>query len=226
MTDSRPDFGKKFTYLKASLENKEYFSALRALHFARKITTGTRKDGVTPEFMHQVEMACIAQTLSRGMIYPEQVFSAIFLHDTREDKGIGQAEIEALFDAQTSKAVDLLTYKDRTGMNLPNDVYYPRIAQDPVASVVKGCDGVHNMRTMMSPFDEPINVAKPTFTLERQKQRIADCEAYWFPMMREAREIFASQRSVYQNLIMIMKMQIHYLRAIHDLMGTLREASA
>jgi excinuclease ABC subunit A len=57
------DFDKRLIALRYTLLGKGYTRSIKALEFARKIHCGTRKDGITPEFQHQVEIALYLTTL-------------------------------------------------------------------------------------------------------------------------------------------------------------------
>ena len=51
---------------------KEFHTALRAMNFAEQYHTGLRKDGITPEFQHQISQANFARTLITNFLYPEK----------------------------------------------------------------------------------------------------------------------------------------------------------
>src|SRR3990170_8235289 len=89
-------FQKKLLTLRNQLIGARFHHALAALEFAMKYHTGTRKDGVTPEFQHQVEIALYALTLP-DLMHREEVIATILLHDVREDYGVADAEIASLF---------------------------------------------------------------------------------------------------------------------------------
>jgi (p)ppGpp synthase/HD superfamily hydrolase len=63
--------------------------------FAEKLHNGLRKDG-EHEFSHQISKALLARTLIGDVMYKEELFMVIFLHDVCEDKGISYEEIEKL----------------------------------------------------------------------------------------------------------------------------------
>lgn len=68
------------------LSGRGYHQALRAMEMNRQLFSGTRKDGLTPEFDHHVYQALFARTLEPHFLFKEEVFTTIFFHDTLEDK--------------------------------------------------------------------------------------------------------------------------------------------
>ena len=90
------DHSKKILVLRQLLLGHRYYNALRAMNYAQAKHTGLRKDKVTPEFDHQLSMALYALTLP-DVRYREELIATIFLHDVREDYGISDEEIRAIF---------------------------------------------------------------------------------------------------------------------------------
>lgn len=76
-------FKKKELVLRQTLIGKGFYNALIALEFAKKRHVGTRKDGVTPEFDHQISIALFALTLP-SIQYQEELIATIMLHDVRK----------------------------------------------------------------------------------------------------------------------------------------------
>ena len=133
---------KKIVTLRYWLLGRGYHVALAALEFAAKFHTGTRKDGHTPEFDHQVTIALYIRTIADLLDYPEETLAAVFLHDVCEDHDVGFDEIEAKFGRRIRDAVIRLT-KVHRGVKVPPEVYFSKMAEDAIASVVKGADRMH-----------------------------------------------------------------------------------
>jgi len=191
---------KKIVTLRYWLLGRGYHVALRALEFAAKFHTGTRKDGCTPEFDHQVTIALYIRTIADLLDYPEETLAAVFLHDVCEDHDVGFDEIEAQFGRRIRDAVIRLT-KVHRGVKVPPDVYFGKMATDVIASVVKGADRMHNMQTMSAAFSET-----------KQVDYIAETLDYILPMLKEARRTFTTQEPVYENVKLVLLSQIELIR--------------
>lgn len=196
------DHAKALISIRYFLIGAEMYSALEALEFAIKFHTGTRKDGVTPEFHHQVTIALYTRTLLNHLTYPEETLAAAFLHDTAEDADVGHVEIAARFGEKVGKAVQLLTKKHR-GSKKPIDVYYQEIATNDIASVVKGADRIHNIQSMIGVFGP-----------EKQKTYIKETTDFVLPMLKEARRAFPRQESVYENQKFVLQSQINLIEEV------------
>jgi (p)ppGpp synthase/HD superfamily hydrolase len=193
---------KRLIVLRSWLGAKEYFRALKALEFALSYHTGTRKDGVTPEYAHQILIAMYMKTLSKGLLFPEETFITIFCHDLVEDHDVSIQYITEKFDEKSGYAVELLTKLD-FGIEKPPEYYYNEIATDPIASVAKGGDRIHNIQSM------------PTvFTREKQKEYIVETETLVLPMIKRAKRNFPEQESIYENIKLVLISQIELIELI------------
>lgn len=200
-------FKKKLLTLNQQLIGAEYFNALSALDFAMDYHTGTRKDGVTPEFQHQVEIALYALTLA-NVKYREEVIATIMLHDVREDYGITEHEILALFDdanfaVRVARAVENMT-KEFRGSKKDEQELFNLMAVDPIASIAKGCDRIHNLGSMVG-----------VFKIEKQKEYLDEVDRLFIPMLKIARKKFRFQHNAYMNILHMMRSQCDLIRAIH-----------
>lgn len=197
-------YSKQFISMRYWLLGKGYYLALEALEYAAKLHTGTRKDGVTREYAHQLEIGHYVKTVSPSLECPEETLASVFLHDLCEDYAIGQEEIETRFGAVVKQATWLLTKKFR-GHVKPASEYYHEIAEDRIASIVKGADRIHNVQTMIG-----------VFTLEKQREYIAETQEYILPALKEARRRFPRQEPAYENIKHMLESQIELLQAVHD----------
>lgn len=197
------EFQKQRILLRGWLHGRGYFLACSALDFAESFHTGTRKDGVTPEFSHQVQIAHYVRTLAHGLIYPERTLAAALLHDVCEDYEVGFPEIEKRFGAETKTAVELLT-KTYRGAQIPPETYFTRIGDDPIASIVKGIDRTHNVQSMID-----------VFSRAKQEAYLNEVEEYFLPMLKQARRTFHRQEEAYENIKHMLVNQTALIRAIH-----------
>lgn len=201
---------KKLLVLRAKLEEAGYYNALRALEFARRYHKGVRKDGVTPEFDHQLSIALYAMTLP-DLIHREAVIAAIFLHDISEDYAVSRQEIVGIFTCPTFAAlvatgVENVTKKFR-GIVKDEGILFAMMEHDPVASIVKACDRMHNLQTMIG-----------VFSREKQVAYIAFAETRVLPMIKEARRNHPEQARAYENMKHVILTQIELIRAVHTAM--------
>lgn len=198
------DYQKNFISIRYFLIGAKMFLALDALEFASKFHTGTRKDGITPEFSHQLLIAQYQRTLLNHLSHPEETLAATFLHDTPEDADVGHLEIFTRFGEVVGKSVQGLTKKHRGQKKSLND-YYQEIAGNEIASVVKGADRIHNIQSMIG-----------VFSVDKQQNYIQETITYVLPMLKEARRNFPKQEPVYENEKFVLKNQINLIQAIID----------
>jgi (p)ppGpp synthase/HD superfamily hydrolase len=201
------NFEKKLLTLRQYLIGARYFQALKALEFARKFHTGTRRDGFTPEFDHQVSIALFALTLP-DLKYREEVIATIMLHDVREDYNVPEEEIRTLFGPgdftdRVCRAVENMTKVFR-GVKKDEAGLFALMAEDPIASIAKGCDRIHNLQSMVG-----------VFKLLKQKDYIREVHELFLPMLKTARRLFPEQTLAYENIKHMLKSQIALIEAVH-----------
>lgn len=202
-------FQKKLLTLRNQLIGARFHHALAALEFAMKYHTGTRKDGVTPEFQHQVEIALYALTLP-DLMHRQEVIATILLHDVREDYGVADAEIAALFfedpefATRVCKAVWNMT-KEFRGDKRDEKALFEDMSRCPIASIAKGCDRMHNLQTMVG-----------VFKIEKQKSYIQEVHDLFLPMLKKARRLFPHQVNAYENIKHVLTSQMELIQAIHS----------
>jgi len=198
-------FEKRKLVLRQQLIGAEMFDALAAMEFADKHHTSVRKDGFTPEFDHQISIALYALTLP-NLRYREEVIATIMLHDTSEDYGVSYGEIYDLFtDPARAKmiadAVSAMTKVFR-GVKREEHAVFEEIARNPIASIAKGCDRIHNLQSMIGVFSE-----------EKQRQYINEVRQFFLPMLKTARRLFPYQVSAYENIKFVLNSQIELITA-------------
>lgn len=206
----KEDYAKLKSAIRYWMLGRGYHTALAAMELGLQHHVGTRKDGVTPEFQHQVEQANFARTLIDSLDDGESVLATIFLHDVVEDPGpdgrkIPIARINDEFGTSVGNSVWLLTNQYPNGEKKPKRDYYDGIATDAIASIVKGCDRFHNQSSMVG-----------VFTHAKQKQYIEETETLVLPMLKTARKKFTRQEPAYQNIKWALKQQIALVKAVHE----------
>lgn len=198
-----PEFAKREISLRYWLQGAGYFQALEALEFGKGFHTGVRKDGFTPEFDHQLSIGQYVRTLFSGLTYPEATMATVFLHDVREDYGVAAEIIESKFGSIVSSAVEALT-KEFRGVKKDAAWTFRGISEDPIASIAKGADRIHNFSSMVGVFSVP-----------KQKEYIKEGEEFFLPMLKAARRRFPRQEPAYENIKMVLLSQMSLIKAIH-----------
>lgn len=199
-------FDKRKLVLRQQLIGAQMFDALVAMEFAAKHHTGVRKDGQTPEFDHQISIALYAMTLPY-LRYREEVIATIFLHDVREDYGVTHHDILALFPDDPEKglrianAVDAMT-KVVNGIKRDEAELFALMGQNPIASIAKGCDRIHNLQSMIG-----------VFTLAKQRTYIEEVVTLFMPMLKIARRLFPYQVTAYENIKFVLTSQMELISA-------------
>ena len=199
---ARYDLGYDYDELRQTMRHwllgREYYLALEAMEFGLAHHTGTRKDGVTPEFFHQLFQAQMARSLTAYMIHPEETLATIFLHDVVEDCDVEQKTIFNRFGSLVDEAVRLMTNVEETGVKKDKAHYYPAMIPNAIASLVKGLDRCHNIVSMAG-----------VFTVEKQESYIQETEDHVIPMLRAARKTHARQAEAYQMAMLFLRSNMH-----------------
>jgi len=200
------DYDKLKISMRYWLVGKEYWTALKAFEFGLSQHTGTRKDDVTPEFAHQLFQMQYARTLASSFMYPEETLTVIALHDTIEDcEGVNSEYIWEEYGDEIGSAVDLMTNQYPSGRKKLLAEYYETMAIDPLASICKGVDRMHNQQSMQRVFDR-----------KKQLDYIAETRDYILPMMVEARKRFPQQEPAYHNIKIVLLTQMEFVHLLHE----------
>lgn len=176
---------------------------LQALDFAEELTAGTRKDGVTPAFQHQLEIALYLRTIAHQHPRLADLMACALLHDVPEDYDVGFEEIEQRFGEVVATSVKLLTKKHR-GKTITPQAYFAGIAQDNLASLVKGADRINNLQSMLG-----------VFTVEKQQRYCEEVREHFLPMLKKARRAFPADEALYENIKLVLHSQLELLDAVH-----------
>jgi (p)ppGpp synthase/HD superfamily hydrolase len=193
---------KHLAVMRGWLDGRGYHVAADALEFVRRMESGTRKDGQTPKFDHQLSLTRYILTLVPHLQFPEETITAAFLHDALEDHGdVTQVMLASRFGVQVANAVWTLTKKTPAGLIKSYDLYFDEIAQCPIASVVKPVDRAHNVQTMPG-----------VFTPEKQRSYLEEVDTHFFPLLKKARRNFPRQFGAYENVKFLLRCQTELLR--------------
>ncbi len=202
-------FSKLYIALKFRLKGMGYYRALHALELAKKIHDGLRKDGVTPEFQHQVEIALYILTLKDVKDLEGTLITAL-LHDTPEDephrlaKELDFKTLDNEYGCSVARSIAMLNKHS----SVTSDIYFEVLSTDLRASLVKGVDRINNFQSM--------NRGK--FTLEKQVKYSDEVTFRFLPMLKTARKNFPEQMDAYYNIENMLKSQ-------HELIQLFIEAS-
>ena len=196
MTETR--YKRLLLALKYYMIGKGYVRGVKALEYARGIHTGIRKDQVTPEFQHQVEIGLFITTL-KSLVDEENTLIVAMLHDIVEDHDVSLEVITSMFSAEIAEAVDRLTKYP----GLSDEVYYENCASHHLSSIVKGCDRIHNVNTMNGVFDR-----------QKKDSYLQEVELFILPMIKESERLFPEQFLSYMNIKHMLKSQINLIRGL------------
>lgn len=176
---------------------------LRALEFAMHHHVGVRKDGFTPEFMHQLETTLYLRTLRASLLHPAETLAAMLLHDTAEDYDVSFETIGREFGGRVAHAVNRLT-KVHQGIRKTDAQYFEEMLDCPIATLAKGADRINNQQTMQG-----------VFSTDKQLAYIEETERWILPMIKTARRRYPEQENAYENVKLLLRSQIQLLQAIN-----------
>jgi (p)ppGpp synthase/HD superfamily hydrolase len=189
------DYTKQKIVIRAWLQGRGYFNALRAMDLAEKTHVGTRKDG-SPEFSHQVSQALYAITLIDYFLYPEETLCVIFLHDIVEDYDVTEEEITILCGVMVAKAVIRIS-KVVNGVRIPDEVYYKNMEDCPIVTIAKPIDRFHNVLSMLGGFKPEKQVSYTEETIKKV-----------MPLLKFGRRRFPEQTAAYENIKLVLIVQL------------------
>lgn len=187
-----------------------YYQCLKAFDLALKIHSGFRKDGITPESYHQLNMLAFAMSIHGLLEKPYYVYTTILLHDADEDYPLyvpeSHKEICSTFDdyleiefKDEKTFIKTMSKIEHSYNRLPDGSvsvssvkkdlksYFYSIGNCIVCSVAKGIDRIHNISTMVGVFSD-----------EKMLSYVKVVEDDFLPMLKQARKRFLTQRPVYE----------------------------
>lgn len=181
---------------------KEYYRASRALELAKKSYVGLRKDGITPELYHPLALVFYLKTISRSLLYPEESIIVALIHDLGEDYGLTTDAVEQGYGPMCAHAFEKMTKKNEF-MRKTTEAYYNTLAVDPVASVVKAADRIHNHQSMVGVFSK-----------KKIDEYLDETQKFVLPMIKRARREFPEQEPAYENAKHILVSQVELIETI------------
>lgn len=213
------DHKKDIVSLRHWLLGKGYHMALFIMDYAMHHHDGKRKDG-TPEFNHQVSQCHYMRTLCDYLLFAEETFAAIFLHDLTEDKPVSYEELEALLKEKNKTLAKVYKREEREpfnverlmtavkhltkvykGVKMDTQEYFDNMVNNEIASVVKGGDRIHNITSMGAAFSK-----------EKQEKYVVETETYILPMLKQAQRNNPHQNNVYENEKLVLKTQLNIIK--------------
>ena len=199
MNKSYPSYDKSLIAIRYWLLAKEYYTALKAMEFAMEHHVGLRKDGVTKEFHHQLSTVYYIRSIYKSILFPEATMAVAFLHDVVEDHNVQISDISTMFGEEIARAERLITRtKDKSIAN-----YYEDMAEDPIASIVKCADRIHNVQSMIG-----------VFNTNKQREYIKETQEHVIPMIKRARRLFPQQEPAYENAKHFLQCQVELIEEI------------
>lgn len=206
MTYEANQYEKLSIALKYYLIGKGYNLALEALRFAKQKHAGKRKDGVTPEVQHQIEIALYLTTL-KGIREEENTIIVALLHDIIEDTDTSREAVDARFGKSIGDSVWAISKKVNGVEKYPYEsgilVYYDDCAKDLRASVVKPADRIHNNNSMAG-----------VFSTKKQVDYVKEVEMHFLPMIKKAEGLFPDQFMAYMNAKSILISQARFVKTL------------
>lgn len=202
-------FSKLYIALKFRLFGMGYFKAMEALEKGREIHDSIRKDGITPEYQHQIEIALFILTLKDVKDLETCLILALF-HDTLEDypERISEKYILDNFGELVYSGLQSLnkyTMKMQDGCfqkvaKTPSE-YFGVIGEDKNTAIVKLSDRVNNLQSMQ----------RGKFTLEKQRKYVEEVKTYFLPMAKRVRLANPEYMDAFYNLETMLKFQIEFV---------------
>ena len=170
----------------------KFFKPLEALEMCTDHHNG-RRNGGSPEWIHQLGMFHHARTLHKHLKNPALVYTLIFTHDMVEDPNqatkafVSPDDIGSVF-GDVVRAKTLKMSKNILGQ--PNPEYsLTTIFEDEDCGPAKGFDRVNNVSTMVGVF-------KP----ERLQRYVLETADEFLPRLKSARRKYPHQEGVYENI--------------------------
>lgn len=183
LSDRLFDEGRMYTYVKTYATAKGMFQTSKILPYVRELHKGQVRKGKdkVPYIYHPLLIACHALALE---LDDDNLVSAALLHDVCEDCGITVDELPV--NDVTKEAVALLTKEKGED----EELYYERIAQNPIATMVKLLDRCNNVSGMATAFSK-----------EKLVEYIKETEKLVYPLFQKAKHEYP----MYSNQVFLIK---------------------
>lgn len=187
-------FEKLRIHLRGYALGKEWYRLVRVIEVANAVHSHTRKDGVTPEFQHQLEIASYLMTLG---IASESLLIVAILHDLAEDYP-DEWEVYSNEFSTLLLQTELVAIKNlNKNLFKTHSHYYSNMSNYLLSALVKGGDRINNVQTM-----------RGAFSVEKMKSYIAESETDVLPMLKTARRQYPEHTLAFLNIETMLKNQI------------------
>ena len=197
---ARAMYDKKHAALVNYCVGRNYHSVLKAIAVAEPYHNGYRRNKITPEFQHQIDIALYATTL-KGLSYEieEALLLAVVVHDLMEDYPEARAEIMTKLGEQAYlRSVKLSKIRD--GVKLSNEEYFAGMLDDVICVLAKLCDRVNNVGTMGNGF-----------TYEKMGKYVEEVNEYFIPMLQKAKGLHPELRQAFNNIKLMLEGQTQWV---------------
>ena len=153
------------------------------LHFHK----GKRKDNVTEEAYHQLNIFSMLRTMCDQLPSPAITLAVALLHDTYED----YPESHELLIREFTDLMPLLIRisKVREGKKLSDAEYYGDMHECAIAAIVKVVDRIHNLSTMAG-----------VFPIVKERKYVTVVHQHFYPMIKKARRLHPEYEAVFELL--------------------------
>lgn len=162
------NYPKKRATLRAWMISNEYYMAARLMFLAEQYHSGIRKDKVTPEFAHQVDIASYLITLPITKKEAMILTCLAFIHDLVEDYNVADEIILTAMAPETTEekadakriinGAHLLSKKEHVpggeSIDKNKEQYFNDMLEDPLVVLAKCVDGLSNLVDMVGVFNE------------------------------------------------------------------------
>lgn len=207
----KQDYQSLKVSLRYFLIGRRYYTALRAMALGLQYHTGTRKDGVTPEFEHQVSQALYIQTVSENTPYEEHFIILALLHDLMEDYPVLPNEVRLALsnDSVSKEAVEAMVTdlkalnKAPGGLKLTTEEYYENLSEHPLSAIEKGADRMHNLSS-----------AYGVLSNDKVRQYLEETVMYVLPLLKKIRRTYPEHTAMCENLKRVLSLQVTLMSSL------------
>jgi (p)ppGpp synthase/HD superfamily hydrolase len=172
----------------------EYFEVIDALGMGLEHHDG-RRNGGDPEFIHQLQIFHYLRTMHKHIKNPKTVYKLVFLHDALEDPNQTTKKFitpQEILEKYGEAFLVKLKKMSKQILGQPNpDFSLDAVFDDEDTSVAKGGDRVDNVTSMIGVFKKA-----------RLQRYLKETAEEFLPRLKRARQRFASQEAIYENIKM------------------------
>ena len=185
MNDSEFTVGSLLEKVESYARSNGFADTLKAIEIMKKYHSGACRKG--PEkaayIVHPLTLA--AQAISLG-IGDDIVISACLLHDVLEDSDATADDLNV--NADIIEAVELVSFDENTASTKEEAkrIYFEKIAENPIASIVKVLDRCNNISNMSK-----------AFSCEKMKNYLEETYRYILPLIDKLEAAYADRNGAW-----------------------------